>query len=190
VRWIGGRVADGAEVLLHGARHDEVGVRRGVADHWRAAGRTDGEGEFLTLDRAMARGRIAEGLDGLERLGLRAVGFVPPAWLTSRDTWRAVADCGLAVSEGADGVVALPGQRVVRAPAVRWSARTRWRAAGSMWVATARRRWHADAPLVRVALHPRDLHHAGVAASLRSALEWWRRHRAPTRYLAVAEQAA
>ena len=50
VAWLRARAAEGAEIVLHGERHDEVGLPRGLADELRAWGRTAGEGEFLTLD--------------------------------------------------------------------------------------------------------------------------------------------
>ena len=50
VDWVRARAADGAEIFLHGERHDEVGLPRTWRDSQRAFGRTNKEGEFLTLD--------------------------------------------------------------------------------------------------------------------------------------------
>src|SRR5262245_54294562 len=79
--WLRRCAAKGAEIFLHGERHDEVGSPRGTWDHVRAWGRTDREGEFLTLPRLVARNRISRGLRRLRKLGLDPVGFVAPAWL-------------------------------------------------------------------------------------------------------------
>ena len=110
VAWVRARAAEGAEVFLHGERHDEVGSPRGWRDSVRALGRTNREGEFLTLGYDAARTRIDRGLARLRALGLAPIGFVPPAWLARPDTHRAVRDAGLAVSEddrtnSADGMV-------------------------------------------------------------------------------------
>src|SRR5215212_2375995 len=72
VDWVRERVLDGAEIALHGERHDEVGLPRTTREQWLAWGRTAGEGEFLTLDASAARERLARGLALLQRLGLCA----------------------------------------------------------------------------------------------------------------------
>nr|MCU0622600.1 DUF2334 domain-containing protein [Gemmatimonadaceae bacterium] len=36
IDWLHARVADGAEIFLHGERHDEVGLPRRLGDAWRA----------------------------------------------------------------------------------------------------------------------------------------------------------
>jgi uncharacterized protein len=182
VRWLRHAARDGADVLLHGYRHDEVGSPRTRAAHWRALGRTAGEGEFLSLSVDAAQERIVRGRDRLTALGLSPIGFVPPAWLASDALHVAMRECGLPLTEDAAAVRDVMRGRVLGAPAVRWSARTRWRALGSRIVALARTRMHRRARVVRVALHPRDLHDAGVAASVREAMRWWTRERVATRY--------
>ena len=62
VSWIRARADEGAEVFLHGERHDEVGSPRAWRDSLRALGRTNREGEFLTLAYDSARSRIDRGL--------------------------------------------------------------------------------------------------------------------------------
>ena len=42
VAWLRARAAEGAEIVLHGERHDEVGSPRAAADALRALGRTAG----------------------------------------------------------------------------------------------------------------------------------------------------
>ncbi len=81
VNWVRDRAANGSDILLHGERHDEFGLRRSTADELRAFGRTDYEGEFLTLDQRAARERIERGVTRLRALGLPPIGFVAPAWL-------------------------------------------------------------------------------------------------------------
>ncbi len=190
MEWIRRCAEHGAEILLHGERHDEVGLPRDWRDHWRALGRTNGEGEFLTLDADAARTRIARGLSRLRALGLAPMGFVPPAWLAREYTHALVRDAGLAVSEDAHGV-RVHGRGVrLAAPAVRWSGRSALRARASQLLAMARWHVHRAVPLVRLALHPQDLTHPVTAASVRAETARWARARTVMRYadLVDAEQ--
>ncbi|HEX3157456.1 MAG TPA: polysaccharide deacetylase family protein [Gemmatimonadaceae bacterium] len=174
--WLHARAADGAEVLLHGLRHDEHGLPRRWRDSVRALGRTAREGEFLTLDRAAAGARIREGLARLRALELRPVGFVPPAWLARSACWRAVADAGLPLAEDDAAVYLVRPHRAptrLPAPVVRWSARGSARAWASAGVAEWRWRAQRAVPLVRVALHPSDLSHPATARSAARAIARW-----------------
>ena len=180
--WIRARAADGAEIFLHGERHDEVGLTRGWRDQLRALGRTNKEGEFLTLDRATARERIDRGLARLRSLGLAPLGFVPPAWLARPATHQAVKDAGLAVSED-DGVIYLHRtDSTVASPVLRWSARGAVRVWGSVAQERARWMWQRGAPVVRIALHPADFDHPAVEQSIKLALEAWLSVRRPSGY--------
>ena len=164
------RAAAGAEVVLHGLRHDEVGLPRSLAHRVRTFGRTDREGEFASLAPAEARARIDRGLATLRASGLEPIGFVPPAWLGGPDLERVVRDSGLAFTEDARGVVMLTNGRRLRAPATCWSTRRAWRAAGSVVVAALRLRLERARPLVRVALHPPDAESPAVLESCRRTL--------------------
>jgi predicted deacetylase len=182
VDWIRARSAEGAEVVLHGERHDEVGLPRTGKDSWRAWGRTAGEGEFLTLDASAARQRLGRGLQRLQSLGLEPTGFVPPAWLARQSTYQAAASAGFQFSEDAADVILLPSARRVRSPVVRWSGRTALRAWGSVGVAGARWLLQRGSEWPRIALHPQDLDHPATTRSVRQTLERWLRCHRPGRY--------
>jgi predicted deacetylase len=182
VAWIRRRVELGAEIILHGERHDEVGLPRGLHHSLRAWGSTDREGEFLTLDAAAAGERLRRALERLRRLGLEPSGFVAPAWLVGEATHRAAAAASLAFSEDARSIRLLSSACRVTSPVVRWSARTRVRAWGSVLVAGARWVLQRRSAWPRVALHPGDLDHPVTARSLGSTLKRWLRHHRPARY--------
>ena len=93
--WVRARADEGAEIFLHGERHDEVGLPRRWRDEIRALGRTNREGEFLTLEYTGARDRIDRGLERLRMLGLEPIGFVPPAWLARLAAADAFGSLGL-----------------------------------------------------------------------------------------------
>lgn len=173
VRWVREAQEEGAEIFLHGERHDEVGSPRALGDHLRALGRTAREGEFLTLDFERARTRIARGLERFARLGLSPIGFIPPAWLAREEGFRAAAACGLRVSEDDGGIRLLDRGVRLPSPVVRWSARTTSRALLSVAVHEARWRWQRDARWLRIAYHPADLDHPATARDATAALARW-----------------
>ena len=182
VRWLRERAAAGAEIFLHGERHDEEGSPRAWRDALRALGRTAREGEFLTLDERGARARIDRGLALLRRLELQPIGFVPPAWLAREATHRAAGAAGLRVTEDDRRVWLHPAGARLASPVVRWSGRTAARAHAS--AAVAEWRWFSQrrARVVRIALHPGDLDHPATARSLERSLERWLAVRRPGRY--------
>jgi hypothetical protein len=189
VDWLHARVAEGAEVLLHGVRHDEHGLPRRWLDELRALGRTDRDGEFLTLTRTDARWRLREGLARLRALGLNPLGFVPPAWLARAGWLRAVADVGLQLAEDAGAVYTVrPERRPTRLPslAIRWSTRGAARAWASVAASEWRWRTEREARLVRVALHPADLAHPAVARAAVRALARWTGAGRVIRYRTIA----
>ena len=188
VEWIRGGASNGAEILLHGERHDEVGLPRGPRDEWRAWGRTAGEAEFLTLDGAAAHVRVTRGLERLRKLGLDPTGFVPPAWLARETTYQAAADAGLRFSEDDRSVRLLPSKQRIPSPVLRWSTRTTARAWGSVAVARARSLLQRRARVPRIALHPADLAHAATARSLVRTLERWLTWHRPGRYADLTAQ--
>lgn len=184
--WLRARAAEGAEIFLHGERHDEVGSPRTFGDEIRAFGKTNKEGEFLTLDYAAARARIDRGISRLRTMGLEPVGFVPPAWLAKAATHAAVRDAGLRVSED-DGAVYVhaPG-KTVTSPVVRWSGRGSLRAYGSVLFERLRWWFQRRAPVMRIALHPGDLAHPATAASIERGLDAWLSVRRQTFYRELA----
>ena len=185
VHWLREREDDGAEVFLHGERHDESGLRRTWRDELRAFGRTDGEGEFLTLRPPQATWRIHRGLECLRALGLSPIGFVAPAWLWRSECVRVVAEAGLRVSEDEFAVHLHERGMRLDSPVLRWSARTAVRAWGSTVLADARSWWHRAHWLVRIALHPRDLSRTETARSVERTLDRWLAVRLPWRYGAL-----
>jgi hypothetical protein len=185
VDWLRVRAEEGAEIFLHGERHDEVGSPRGWRDAWSAWGKTAREGEFLTLDEGAAYERIARGVALLTRLGLPPIGFVPPAWLARPECDRAVSAAGLRFSENDHSILLLERGARLPSPVVRWSGRTALRAHGSAVVAAARWTLQRGSPHVRIALHPGDLDHAVTARSLAYWLERWVADRTPTGYAAL-----
>jgi uncharacterized protein len=171
--WIRARVSEGAEAFLHGERHDEVGLPRRWSDSLRALGRTNREGEFLTLDHTAASERIGRGLALFRQLGLSPIGFIPPAWLCRAGTHTACAMHGLALLEDDAAVYLCASGTRLASPVLRWSGRTPLRARGSALQAALRWRTQRSAPHFRIALHPQDLEHPITRQSVTDELDRW-----------------
>lgn len=182
VAWVRERVSEGAEVFLHGERHEEVGSRRTLWDNIRAFGKTDAEAEFLSLETEQMHDRMARGLSVLRGCGLEPIGFVPPAWL-ARPGWTSVgAAFGFRVSEDDAHVYLHDRGMRITAPVTRWSARTPLRATLSTLVAEARWRTDPTMSLMRVALHPSDLSSPEVRDSIARTLDHWLERHVPFSY--------
>jgi predicted deacetylase len=170
VRWLHDRVADGAEIFLHGERHDEVGLPRSLGDAWRALGRTNREGEFLTLDEAPAYERMARGAELLRGFGWAPIGFIPPAWLSRPGCWAAARRLGLEIGEDHRHVIMVSDQEWRPMPNLCWSGRTPMRAVISRAVVARQAAALVPGQLARVVLHPADLRHPATTAGTRDVL--------------------
>ncbi|MBI5835075.1 MAG: polysaccharide deacetylase family protein [Armatimonadetes bacterium] len=160
-RWLRDLAARGDEIVQHGLYHRRqpgeppLSAPRALLDALLARG----AGEFLGLDHAAATARLAEGRQRLGALGLSAAGFVAPAWLYSGAAAEAVRDSGFRYltthlrlrdfTRGADtwsfGISNRPGP--LRDDLI-------GRGVNELMVAA-----HRAAPLLRIAIHPADLHH-------------------------------
>lgn len=175
VDWLFARADQGARIFLHGERHDEADRVRSATDALRAFGRTMREGEFLSLDYAAARASMERGRAVLARCGLSPIGFIPPSWLARTATREAARDLGFAIMEDDRRIHLLREGIALRSPAVRWSARSLWRARLSSVAADARWQLQRDHPVLRIALHPMDIDNPETRQSVQRALERWLR---------------
>ena len=165
------RVVGGDELVLHGWEHragaEGSRMRRGVG-----RGVARGAAEFAALDEAQAAWRLAAGRSVLGALGLLTVGFTPPGWLASPSAERAMVRAGFRYTTSHLGVRDLDRRRTFRGFALlhrpgggfgeRLGAALMRMAAGR----GARRRG-----LIRLALHPDDLHRPGLREVSLRAIE-------------------
>lgn len=172
----------GAEIFLHGYRHDEAGYRRSLLKRLRIAGRTARSAEFLVIPPAEADRRLELGLALCYRLGLQPVGFIPPAWLHGPGSLAALAQRGLGVTEGFARITNVARGAHRLAPALSFSTARRWRSQLTAGLGRLRPLLEARRPLVRVAIHPPDIAEPVVAAALRAVLKRLVGEREPTTY--------
>ncbi len=164
------RQAAGAEVFLHGYRHDEAGFRRTFWQRVSVAGRTAASAEFRVAPPDEAARRLDRGLALFSRLGLKPVGFVPPAWLPGAGLADQLRQRKLNLTEGFWVITNLASGRRALAPALSWSTARLWRSSLTAGIAAARRVVERPRGVVRVAIHPPDIEAPVVATSLRKTL--------------------
>ena len=152
----------GHEICLHGHTHPEPPA----------------EGpEFGRLDRGEAERKLAEGAALLGDLGLPLAGFAPPGGLASTGTRAALARLGFAYAVSSQGIERLPGGRVLPVATIG--------AGDGAWIIArrlalrARFAAHRDAPHLGVAIHPRNLFHPTLCATLFGLIREALANRAP-----------
>jgi predicted deacetylase len=176
------RQAAGAEVFLHGYRHDEVGHERSLRERLHVFGRTARSAEFLMIGPGEAARRMDRGLEMFGRLGLDAVGFVPPAWIFGSSTRSLAAERSLWLTESFLWVESLRTRHRTFSPALSWSSARPWRSWVTAGIADVRSAAVRVPSLVRVAIHPPDIDIPPVRRSLERALERLVRARSLVRY--------
>jgi uncharacterized protein len=183
--WLRDLAAAGHEICLHGLRHRDDHADRGG---WRRAFwsrfYTAREGEFYQLTEEEAGARLDEGAALFRQAGLSARGFIAPAWLLSRGTFRAAAARGWEYTTTWNRIIRLPGGEAIPAPTVTASARSGWRRGLSrLWIAGWGRA-NRHQPVLRIALHPMDFTFPALRNALYSLLE---REAATRRVMTYAE---
>jgi predicted deacetylase len=147
--------AHGATLVAHGYTHRMVGDPGTPLAWFLARWFARGQGELAACSAADTEHRLALAAAVFERAGLgrQLYGFVPPAWLLSREAAAAVEARGFPFHERFGGIV--HGHRVVARRLIGWGSQTAIEAiATSAWAWLQTRRAPAD---TRLAVHPPDL---------------------------------
>lgn len=172
----------GIEMFLHGYFHRDTSVHQGAVDRLRARLMTASEGEFLGLSKAEASKRISLGRDLVEGVIGRSIdGFVAPAWLYGHGAREALHDAGVGLAEDHLRVWSpASGKQLARGPVITWASRTRMRLASSLAAAAVLR--HAPLEVLRIGVHPPDVRHPALVASIAATLQRARLSRTAGRY--------
>ena len=185
LEWLHARHGQGDEILLHGCEHRLILPPRSPFQSLRIRALSRGAGEFANLDYAEASARLRRGRETLEACGLRATGFVAPAYLLSPEARRAVRDAGFTHVPQLFSLWEPQAHRIRFGPAVFFdphSGATRRLTAIQSHLA---QRVFARHPILRVVIHPPDLRDPRTAAALRAALARALRTRTPTTYASL-----
>jgi predicted deacetylase len=178
----------GAEIFLHGYRHDEVGFRRTLTQRLRIAGRTAAEAEFRVIPAGEAERRLDRGLELFQQVGLEPVGFIPPAWLHGAGWLEQLRSRRLQYTEGFWLILDVTAGVRRFAPALSWSSARPWRSRLTAGIAGVRVHLPQAQPLVRVAIHPPDVLIPVVADSVATTLKRLQAQRQLTRYAELSER--
>lgn len=144
---------------------------------------TADEGEFYDLDRDEASALVRRGAGELRELGLDPRAFIAPAWLLSDEAEEALSEAGCEYTTRLRGVSDLRSGAEHESQSLCWSVRAAWRRAMSLaWNRWLFRRL-AEAPLLRVAVHPVDSEHPAIWRQIRSIAADALRTRTATTYL-------
>jgi predicted deacetylase len=156
----------GVEMFLHGSVHRDDAVHRSAANRLRARAMTAREGEFLGLPVAEAKRRLAEGTALLEDVTGRPItGFVAPAWLYGSGALQALCEAAVPIAEDHWRIWSpASGSMLARGPVVTWASRSRLRLSSSLAAAALLR--HAPVEVLRVGVHPPDVHHPRLVRSI------------------------
>ncbi|WP_342772726.1 polysaccharide deacetylase family protein [Nocardia tenerifensis] len=183
------RRAGGDEIMVHGWSH-----RAGSEGGWRRVlGRAVARGaaEFAALDADEAAGKLRAATEVMSESGLSTTGFTPPGWLASPAARRALRAAGFSHTTDHFGLEDLRTGRRHRGfalshrPGDGWSERF-----GAAVLETMARRNAACGGLIRLALHPDDLHRPGLRdATLRAIDAALRAGARATTYAELVESA-
>jgi hypothetical protein len=164
---------DGHEIFLHGLCHlaEPSPARPSLDRVFRQRVVSAGEAEFASIEPDAARARLERGFEVLAKAGLTPTGFVAPAW--SFRPWLIPILREFRVTYTEDHLFVYDIARDRRHPSVvlnfasRSTARM-WSTVAYCRVATAA----AHALPARVAMHPKDLHHALLRDETVRLLAW------------------
>jgi predicted deacetylase len=156
----------GIEIFLHGYFHRDDSGHAGATDRLRARFMTAGEGEFLGLSGSEASARVREGRSLVEAVIGRPIdGFVAPAWLYGDGAMEALSQSAISISEDHLRIWSPASGRILaRGPVITWASRSRLRLASSLAAAKALRR--LPVRVLRVGVHPPDVHHPALVRSI------------------------
>jgi len=148
---------------------------------------TAGEGEFLGLDAAVARQRMADGRALIEDIiGRPVAGFIAPAWLYGDGAQTALNDLKFPISEDHMRVWQPESGRILaKGPVITWASRSHLRTTSSLFFSALARQALQSLDVVRVAVHPGDTTKPAILTSVRATVNAFLRNREVARYASL-----
>ena len=161
--WLKSLAEGGHEIVMHGYFHQRE-RRVGETAKAKIVTRfyTADEGEFFDLDEGEACDLVTRSRDEFSSIGLHPRGFIAPAWLLSAAAERALKKLSCEYTTRLATVSDLARETIHASQSLCWSVRSAWRRAASLgWNAFLFRKLRTN-PLLRVSIHPPDIHHPAV----------------------------
>lgn len=158
-KWLKEKECNGHEIVLHGYFHkrppsDSGWISRLVTEYY-----TAGEGEFYDLAEEAASERLEKAKAEFAAAGFHPIGFIAPAWLLGENAETAVKKAGFGYTTRLKNFKDLASGRETPSQSLVWSVRSGWRRRVSLWWNAWLAGRLAEAPLLRVGLHPPDWTH-------------------------------
>lgn len=172
----------GVEMFVHGYFHQQDRRPATLTDRLRAQLMTAREGEFLGVDCNEACRRLARGQQLLEDIiGRPVTGFVAPAWLYGDGALTALRARRVRIAEDHWEVWSPALDEVLaRGPVITWASRSSLRLLSSLVAASVLR--HLRLPVLRVGVHPPDVHQPALMKSIEATLSHALKRRRPGAY--------
>lgn len=159
VDWLREQQDRGSELVLHGLTHRADGPPLGVRNKLMHRYFSRGCAEFAHLTQDQATWRLRQGRRVLQQCGLTAPGFIAPAWQQSPGSIAAVDRLGFSFTAFLNHVQPLVGDRLpVITPALTFDAPNPLVDHGKRLVMRCLEASARSRRLLRVALHPADVH--------------------------------
>jgi predicted deacetylase len=154
--WLRNWARNGQEIVLHGYYHKRParkgdGARSLITEHY-----TAGEGEFFDLTEPEAAARLEKAKAEFAAEGFHPTGFIAPAWLLGPEAEAAVKKAGFGYTTRLKNFKDLGTGQETPSQSLVWSVRSGWRRRVSLWWNAWLAGQLAEAPLLRVGLHPPD----------------------------------
>lgn len=188
-RTLGKLLDAGHELALHGYTHLDTAAATLASGALRKV-YTQSEGEFAAIGVGEARHKIALGLDWFARRHWPVSGFVAPAWLLGAHAWQALRAYPFAYTTSMRSFHLLQQRRALVAPSLVYLSRNRAGRSLSPPLARATVQLYRRAPLLRLALHPRDARHPALLRHAQQLIADLLAERAPMTKAAFARDAA
>jgi len=162
-QWLRAKCGLGHEAVLHGYFHlREPRSAEGLRKRLITRSYTAGEGEFFDLEKPAARHLLDRGRAALEACGVRASGFIAPAWLLGAEAEQAVREAGFEYTTRIATVSDFLSGATHRSRSQVWSVRAGWRRTCSLAWNAGLNRTTGKARLTRVGIHPPDWDHPAI----------------------------
>lgn len=163
-RWLAETERAGHEIVLHGYYHRRPAQGGEWTETLITEYYTAGEGEFFDLSEMEAAWRLEKAKTEFAAVGFHPTGFIAPAWLLGGDAEVAVKKAGFSYTTRLKNFKNLRTGEETPSQSLVWSVRSGWRRQVSLWWNAFLFRRLADAPMLRVGLHPPDWTHPAIRA--------------------------
>ena len=157
--WLAMQQQAGHEIVIHGYYHQRA--RKDSDSGWQKLMTqiyTQDEGEFYDLDKESAQALVKKAQVEFQQAGFSPDGFIAPAWLLSEPAETVLRDAGFDYTTRLAAVFDLKNSRRHDSQSLVYSVRNHWRRTISLgWNACLFRSLRLN-PLLRMSIHPPDIH--------------------------------